>query len=86
MIQSMTGFGSAHGRVMPFGKMTVELRSANHKFLETVFHLPVGFLSLEDKIKKCIESKIKRGRITCAVNIVGGEGSGVAINKALLKN
>ncbi|MCX5709350.1 MAG: YicC family protein [Candidatus Omnitrophica bacterium] len=86
MIQSMTGFGSSHGRVLPFGKMTVELRSANHKFLETIFHLPVGFLSLEDKIKKCIESKTKRGRVTCAINIAGGEGSGVAINKALLKN
>jgi len=86
MIQSMTGFGSARTRIAFFGKVTVELRSANHKFLESVFHLPVGFLSLEDKIKKCIEAKVKRGRVTCAINLAGGEGAGVFINKALLKN
>jgi uncharacterized protein (TIGR00255 family) len=82
----MTGFGSARARITPFGKVTVDLRSANHKFLESTFHLPAGFLSLEDKIKKCVESRIKRGRITCAINIAGGEGAGVFVNKALLKN
>jgi uncharacterized protein YicC (UPF0701 family) len=52
MVNSMTGFGSKEAEISPFGKLCVELRSSNHKFLETVFHLPVGFLSLEDRIKK----------------------------------
>jgi uncharacterized protein (TIGR00255 family) len=82
----MTGFGTARMRIAPFGKVTVELRSSNHKFLESAFHLPAGFLPLEDRIKKCIESQVKRGRVTCAINIVGGEGAGVFINKSLLKN
>lgn len=86
MIQSMTGFGSKEAEIAPFGKMSVELRSSNHKFLEAVFHLPEGFLSLEDKIKKEIEAKIKRGRLTCVINIVGIKGSNVSINKTLLKN
>lgn len=86
MIQSMTGFGSRTQEVSAFGKISVELRSSNHKFLETVLHLPEGFLSLEERIKKEIEAKVKRGRITCAINIIGGVNSDILINKALLKN
>lgn len=85
-MQSMTGFGSKEVRIWSFGKICIELRSSNHKFLETVFHLPEGFLSLEDKLKKEIEAKIKRGRVTCVITIMGGKAGGVFINKALLKS
>lgn len=82
----MTGFSSREKEIAPFGKICVQLKSTNHKFQETVFHLPEGFLSLEDKIKKEIEAKIKRGRLTCAIDITGGKASSVFINKSLLKN
>ncbi|OGX46388.1 MAG: YicC family protein [Omnitrophica WOR_2 bacterium RIFCSPLOWO2_12_FULL_51_8] len=82
----MTGFGSKEIEIAPFGKVSVELRSSNHKFFEAVFHLPEGLLSLEDKLKKEIETKIKRGRVTCAINFIGGRNPGVFINKALLKD
>lgn len=85
MIKSMTGFGSKEAKIAPIGKICVELRSINHKFQETVLHLPQGLLSLEDKIKKEIESKIKRGRVTCAIDIIGKEAPVVSINRALLK-
>ncbi|MFA4889325.1 MAG: YicC/YloC family endoribonuclease [Candidatus Omnitrophota bacterium] len=85
-MQSMTGFGGKESEVAPFGKICVELRSTNHKSLETVIHLPEGLLSLEDRIKKQIEAKIKRGRVTCVVAIVGGKASGVFINKGLLRS
>lgn len=86
MLTSMTGFGAKADEVMPFGKITVELRSSNHKFLEVVLHLPDGFLSLEERIKKEIESKIKRGRLTCVINIKLSRVQGVFINEKLLKN
>lgn len=86
MTQSMTGFGSKEAQVEPFGKICAELRSSNHKFLEIVLHLPEGFPFLEDKIKKEIGAKIKRGRITFAVNIVGSQASRIFINKGLLRN
>ncbi len=85
MLMSMTGFGSCEAKVAGFGTIRVELRSTNHKFLETPLHLPEGFLSLEERITKEIESRIKRGRLACAINIAGGQGSSVFINKALLK-
>lgn len=85
MIKSMTGFGSSELDLKGHGKITVELRSTNHKFLETSLHLPEGSLSLEEKIKKVIESKIKRGRVTCVVNISGKRAGSAQINTALLK-
>lgn len=86
MTQSMTGFGSKEAQIAPFGKVNVELRTSNHKFLEIVFHLPDGFLSLEDRIKKEIERKLKRGRVICAINISGSSSSRVFINRPLLKS
>ena len=84
-MQSMTGFG---GKEMSteLGTVSVELRSSNHKFLETVVHLPPGYLALEDRIKKLIESKVKRGRITCAVNFSNSRRSSVHINEPVLKS
>ncbi len=86
MIMSMTGFGSKENEIAGLGKVRVEIRSTNHKFLETVLHLPEGFLSWEERVKKEIESRIKRGRVTCAVNIIGHQPAAVYINKDLLEN
>ncbi|MBU0503226.1 MAG: YicC/YloC family endoribonuclease [Candidatus Omnitrophota bacterium] len=85
MISSMTGFGNKEKEVPAAGKFSVEIKSANHKFLDMVLHLPEGFLQWEDKIKKEIESKIKRGRITCVINISTKDATKVFINKELLK-
>ncbi len=85
MIHSMTGFGNKEAKIDALGKVSVELRSTNHKFLETVIHLPEGLLFLEEKIKKEVESKIKRGRITCAINVIGTPSREIFINEELLK-
>jgi len=85
-MKSMTGFASKEVAIAPFGKCFLEIRSTNHKFLETVFHLPVGFLSLEDKIKKAIEAKIKRGRVVCVMNILGSPANKIFVDKRLLRN
>ncbi|PIP20771.1 MAG: YicC family protein [Candidatus Omnitrophica bacterium CG23_combo_of_CG06-09_8_20_14_all_40_11] len=85
-MNSMTGFASKEITITPFGKICLEIRSTNHKFLEAVFHLPVGFLSLEDKIKKEVEAKIKRGRIVCVMNVLGSPTNSIFIDKRLLKN
>ncbi|MFC1675125.1 YicC/YloC family endoribonuclease [Candidatus Omnitrophota bacterium] len=85
MLRSMTGFGSREAELKGIGKVLVELRSSNHKFLETVFHLPEGLISLEERLKRIIESRIKRGRVLCIIRIAGGAASRVCINKKLLR-
>jgi uncharacterized protein (TIGR00255 family) len=86
MIKSMTGFAARDVKLAPWGRIHVELRSTNHKFLETVVHLPEGFLFLEESIKKIIESKVKRGRITCVVALIGERPSEFYINAPLMKS
>ncbi|KPK98713.1 MAG: hypothetical protein AMJ95_02955 [Omnitrophica WOR_2 bacterium SM23_72] len=86
MIKSMTGFGAHEADVLPLGKVNIELRSSNHKFLEIVFHLPEELLYLEDRIKKAIEREIKRGRLTCVITVMGSKASHVTINRDLLQS
>lgn len=84
-MQSMTGFGGREGST-EYGKISVELRSANHKFFEAVIHLPAGYLSLEDKIRKILEGRLKRGRVICVVTFTGTKTTGVHINESLLRS
>ena len=85
MLRSMTGFGSSQRNIAGLGKASAEMRSANHKFLEIILHLPEGFLSLEDRVRQAIETKIKRGRLICIVTLTNGKRSNVFINKNLAK-
>ncbi len=85
MLKSMTGFGASSKNIVGLGKASVEIRSSNHKFLEIIMHLPEGFLSLEDSVRKIIESKIKRGRLICAVTLTNGKRNSAFINENLLK-
>jgi uncharacterized protein (TIGR00255 family) len=86
MIKSMTGFARRELGIAPFGKVSVELRSTNHKFLEIALHMPEGFLSLEENIKKIIEGKIKRGRVNCVVSFAETPTSKIFMNRPLIKN
>lgn len=84
-LHSMTGFGSYELQIDAVGRVSVELRCVNHKFLEAVFNLPDGWIALEDKLKKELEGKINRGRIYCAINIKEPSG-GIFLNRKLIKN
>ncbi len=86
MIKSMTGFGCKEVTLPRLGRTYVELRSINHKSLDIVFHLPEGFASLEDNLKKEIEAKLERGRVSCVINITSDQLNRPAINRPLLKN
>jgi len=85
MLKSMTGFGKSEANIPAFAKVGFEVRSVNHRFLDIVCHFPEGFAYLEGRIKKEIEKKIKRGRITCLVNIIAKNEEKILINKRLLK-
>jgi uncharacterized protein (TIGR00255 family) len=84
MIQGMTGFGSKEKNIAGVGAVSVEIRCTNHKFLEIVQHLPEGLISLEDKIKKEIELRVRRGRLTCVVNLGRKSDPQISVNRRLL--
>ena len=68
MIYSMTGYGTAKGKIEDID-VTIELKSVNNRYLDTSVRVPRGFVFLEDKIKSTIQSKLSRGKIDVFVTI-----------------
>lgn len=86
MIRSMTGYGkqnlSVEGR-----EYQIEIKSANHRYLDINVKIPKAISYLEETIKKEISNKIKRGKIDVFVSFENNseEGRKIEINKQLAK-
>ncbi|UOE92895.1 YicC/YloC family endoribonuclease [Alkalihalobacillus sp. LMS39] len=72
MVKSMTGYGQASVS-SESGKVTVEIRSFNHRFSEITIRIPRQFLQIEDRIKKRVQEQLKRGKIELYIGIDGEE-------------
>jgi uncharacterized protein (TIGR00255 family) len=68
MIKSMTGYGVAE-QDLPLGKVAVEVRSINHKYLDISLRLPRGFFTLEPKIRDLVKKSVSRGRVDLSIRI-----------------
>ncbi len=68
MIQSMTGYSRAM-RPTPFGAVTVEIRSTNHRYLEVTQRLPNGLAELEGSVTELVKRHIQRGRVDVTVTV-----------------
>ena len=68
MIRSMTGYGVAE-QDLPLGKIAVEVRSLNHKYLDISLKLPRGFFNLESKIRDIVKKGVSRGRVDLTMRI-----------------
>ncbi len=85
MIFSMTGFGQAH--IEKNGEsFTMTLKSVNHRYFETSFHLPVSLDYLETCIRSKVQEKIKRGRLTISISHVNEAPQTVVLNEELIKS
>ena len=62
MIRSMTGFASIE-KQYDFGRLSWEMRTVNHRFLEFSLRLPEEFRVLEPRIRKCIGRYVSRGKV-----------------------
>jgi len=62
MIKSMTGFGKGTEK-SPYGTITAEIKSLNHKSLSVSCAPYNGFFLLEEKAKGLFEGKIFRGHV-----------------------
>lgn len=66
-IYSMTGYGKGIAEKDGL-KITVELKSVNHRFLDLNIKLPKVFSFAEDTLRKTLQSKVGRGHIDVYVN------------------
>lgn len=62
MIRSMTGFGRAED-VSEHRKITVELKSVNHRYLDINVKIPVRFGFLELPVRNYLKERLERGKV-----------------------
>ena len=91
MIRSMTGFGQAE-TIVDGVRLSTEVKSVNHRYAETVFRIPREWGVYEDKLRRLVQQRIKRGRVEVfiaadyAADLPAGGGAAnanVAVNWAL---
>lgn len=63
MIRSMTGFGAADG-VVGGGRVSVEIRSVNHRFFSPSIKLPSVLVRWESDVREALRRKVSRGHVT----------------------
>ncbi|MFC7392496.1 YicC/YloC family endoribonuclease [Scopulibacillus cellulosilyticus] len=70
MFLSMTGFGRAFNDTGRH-RISVEIKSVNHRYLDISLNIPRQLLYLEDKIKQIIKKSVKRGKVYLYLTIDG---------------
>ena len=84
MMVSMTGFGQAEARVSA-ERFIVTLKSVNHRYFETAFHIPTHFEHLEAAFRGKIQKKINRGRITISIAHINESADEILLNENLVE-
>ena len=72
-MKSMTGYGEASQNIHG-AKITVQIRSVNHRHLDLQVRTPREYMSFEEEIRKLLREKISRGRIDLFVNRYAAKG------------
>ena len=66
MTSSMTAF-SRQQQEQEWGSLTWEIRSVNHRYLETSVRLPESFRALENSVREAVRKRLTRGKVECAL-------------------
>ena len=79
MVKSMTGYGRCEETVGG-RRITVELKSVNHKYFEFSPRVTRGYGFLEDKLKTYVQSRVARGKIDLFLSIETLEDADVIVS------
>lgn len=89
MIKSMTGYGRAEA-IITDKKVSIEIKSLNHRFLEIFVRLPGVYSSLEPEVKRKITDRFARGRIEVSIRRDSDQSansdSRLELNMPLIRN
>ncbi len=69
MIHSMTGYARVEA-AFPWGRLSWELRSVNHRYFDVQFKVPEEFRVLEGELRQAAGAKIARGKVECGLRYV----------------
>src|SRR5687767_423779 len=74
MIRSMTGFARRE-RQGPWGTLVCELRTVNHRYLETSLRLPEELKALDNEVRQAIATALRRGKVDANVYLKSAAGT-----------
>lgn len=81
MIRSMTGFGAAEGPVGS-SRISVELRSVNHRFFNPSLKLPQAISKWEAEVREHLRQRISRGHVTVSARVVRDDTLAAVVDEA----
>jgi uncharacterized protein (TIGR00255 family) len=84
-MQSMTGFGTGDAPLGE-GRIVVELRTVNHRFLEVRSHAPGGMAGCESLVDRLVRRKLSRGYCTATLSYEGPLGNAASIDARALRS
>ncbi|MEZ5479911.1 MAG: YicC/YloC family endoribonuclease [Thiolinea sp.] len=86
MIRSMTAFAH-HEASSPQGKLSWEIRTVNHRYLDISIRLPEEFRAQENAFRATIQSKLQRGKLEASLRYTAGSGehNSIVINEPLAR-
>jgi len=86
MIRSMTAFAQKEQQ-SAWGMITWELRSVNHRYLETVIRLPEVLRFLEPAVRERIGHYLSRGKVECSLKFQSAAGAlaEITLNRPLVE-
>lgn len=73
-MKSMTGYGEG-SQTIRGARVSVQIRSLNHRHLDLQLRVPREYLGLEEDIRKALRGRIARGRVDLFVNRHAGKSS-----------
>ena len=86
MTLSMTAF-SRQQKEQEWGSLTWEIRSVNHRYLETSVRLPESLRALENGVREAVRKRLTRGKVECALRFQSEAkiSSDLHLNTTLIK-
>lgn len=86
MTSSMTAF-SRQQKEQEWGSLTWEIRSVNHRYLESSVRLPESFRALENSVREAVRKRLTRGKVECQLRFQSetNVSSGLHLNKKLIR-
>jgi len=83
--RSMTAYAQASINT-PYGELSCELRSVNHRYLEIAPRMPEELRPHEGDLRDAISAKLARGRIDCFIRLKESEVSALEPNIEAVTN
>jgi len=84
MIRSMTAYAGGE-RATTWGALSCELRSVNHRFLETGLRLAEELRALEPVLRERVAARVQRGKLDLVLRLRAPESvTSLAVNEPLL--